>query len=28
MKSKTPLLDELLEEKLAEFLNKIDPYVE
>jgi DNA-binding protein Fis len=28
MKSKTPLLDELLEEKLAEVLNKIDPYVE
>jgi transcriptional regulator with GAF, ATPase, and Fis domain len=28
IKSKTPLLDELLEEKLAEVLNKIDPYVE
>lgn len=28
MKSKASLLDELLEEKLAEVLNKIDPYVE
>jgi transcriptional regulator with GAF, ATPase, and Fis domain len=27
-KSKSSLLDEILEEKLSEFLNKIDPYVE
>lgn len=27
-KGKTSLLDEILEEKLAELINKIDPYVE